>query len=135
MSHELSMLVRNNSSYTLRTYSVSHSWNGHNENLHGANLGNKGAESASIQITSGYTQYDWYTVQFDFDKIGVRQTNFYCNSSNDQDKCVVDVYDDYVDLLYYVGDKYDTGCKKKHYSGEFKAEEEQKDPVKINPAK
>jgi len=133
MSHTLTMNVQNNSSYTLRSYTVAHSWDGHNEILRGDNLSNGGTNSPSIQITSGYVQYDWYTVQFDFDVIGVRQTNFYCNSSNKENKCVVSVHDKSLDLEYYVGSNYSSGCKNKGYSGEFQAEIDQVDPVKIKP--
>ena len=134
MSHQLSMRVQNNSSHTLVSYSVSHSWDGHNENLPGTNLPNGGAYSAPVQITSGYTQYDWFTVQFTFDVEGARPTNFYCNSSYDQDGCVVSVHDDYVDLQYFSGSTYMTGCNHKAYSGEFKDEIKQIDPVKIKPS-
>lgn len=134
MSHQLNMLVQNNSSYTLKSYSVCHSWDGHNEILNGANLANGGADSASIRITSGYTQFDWFTVQLIFDVAGVRQTNFYCNSSYDQDKCVISVHDDYLDLQYYSGSTYKTGCKHKAYSGQFMDEKNQTDPVKIQPS-
>jgi hypothetical protein len=130
MSHELAMSVKNSSSYTLRKYSVTHSWNDHNENLSGDNLG-KGSQSASIQITSGYTQYDWYTVQLTFDTIGVRQTNFYCNSSYDENQVIVDVFDTYLDLNYFHDGSPKTSCKHKGYSGLFQDEIDQKDPVKI----
>ena len=134
MSHQLNMYVQNNSNYTLNSYSVVHSWNGHNTILKGENLKNGGTISHSAQITSGYTQFDWFTVQLVFDVIGVRQTNFYCNSSYDQNKCIVSIHDDYLDLLYYHGDTYKTGCKHKAYSGEYEDEINQTDPVKIKPS-
>ena len=130
MSHQLSMSVQNNSSYTLKTYSVSHSWDGNNENLNGQNLANGGASSPSVQITSGYTQYDWFTVQLTFDVLGVRQTNFYCNSSYSQNGCVVSVHDTSLDLQYFSNGTYETGCNGKSYSGAFEDEANQTDPLK-----
>ncbi len=59
MSHQLSMLVQNNSSHTLLSYSVAHSWDGHNEIIRGNNLANGVTSSPSVEIISGYTQYDW----------------------------------------------------------------------------
>jgi hypothetical protein len=134
MSHQLSLQVKNDSSYTLLTYSVAHSWDGHNELLKGTNLANGGTLSPSIQITSGYTQFDWYTVQLEFDTIGVRQTNFYCNSSYDQNKCIMDLHDGSLDCKYYENDTYMTGCDNKAYSGLYMDEQNQIDPVKIDPS-
>jgi|GEM_PF-2841675 len=134
MSHQLSMVVQNNSSYTLKTYSVVHSWNEHSNILTGNNLPNGGTDSPSIQITSGYTQYDWFTVQLCFDVIGIRQTDFYCNSSYDQDRCVVSIRDGSLDLKYFSGNKYKTGCIHKAYSGSFEDEINQTDPAKIEPS-
>jgi hypothetical protein len=134
MSRTLSMLVQNNSSYTLTSYSISHSWDGNNENLTGSNLANNGTKSAPINITSGYTQYDWFTVQLTFDTQGARQTNFYCNSSSDDTQCIVVVNDDSVDLQYYFSNgNYDTVCDGKSFSGDFKAERDQIDPRKVLP--
>jgi len=134
MSHQLSMRIQNSSSYTLKSYSVVHSWDGHNENLKGNNLANENAQSPSVQITSGYTQFDWYTIQLDFDVLGVRQTNFYCNSSYDQNECVMIIHDDALDCNYYENGKFMTGCANKSYSGLYKDEKNQTDPVKIDPS-
>ncbi|WP_064966608.1 hypothetical protein [Tenacibaculum ovolyticum] len=134
MSHTLDMYVRNKSSYTIRSYSVSHSWDGHNENLNGRNLPNGGGESHKIKITSGYSNYDWYTVQITFDGLGVRQTDFYCNSSQSNKRIVIEIFDGWLDCNYYDNSSsggYDTGCNHKHWSGEFVDEEKQLDVKKI----
>jgi hypothetical protein len=44
MSHQLSLQIQNDSSYTLKSYSVGHSWDGHNELLSGNNLANGGGQ-------------------------------------------------------------------------------------------
>jgi len=135
MSHQLSFQIQNDSSHTLKSYSVAHSWDGNNELLNGNNLANGGAKSHSIQITSGYTQYDWFTIQLDFDVLGVRQTNFYCNSSYDQNQCIMDIHDDALDCNYYENGAYKTGCNHKAYSGLYMDEKNQRDPVKHDPSK
>lgn len=132
MSHTLALSVKNSSSHTLKSYSICHSWNGHNTICKGDNLA-KDQQSASVEMTSGYTQYDWFTVQLDFDVAGVRQADFYCNSSYDENKCLLEVYDDHLDVRYYDGDTYKTGCNNKHYSGQFADEQNQTDPAKHIP--
>ncbi len=134
MSHVLQMQVQNNSSLTLTWFSIAHSWDGHNELLTGGPLA-PGAYSNLIPITSGYTQFDWYTVQLVFGTNLVRQTNFYCNSSHNDGQVLFNLHDDYLDCMYYSapGGTYHSGCKHKEYSGLFQDEIDQKDPVKIEP--
>ena len=134
MSHQLTLQVQNNSNHTLKSYSVIHSWDGHHELLNGSNLSNGGIKSPSIEITSGYTQFDWYTIQLDFDVLGPRQTNFYCNSSYDQNQCVMVISDDALDCNYYQDGVFITGCNHKAYSGLFMDEVNQIDPAKHDPA-
>ncbi len=116
MSRTLKLSIENKSSHTILNYSVAHSWNEHQHLLSGTNLP-VGATSHSIEITSGYTQYDWYTVQLVFDQAGVRQTNFYCNSSSNHDQCILEIRDKDLDVKYFEKGRYDTGCNNKHYSG------------------
>lgn len=118
MSHTLEMYVRNSSSQTIKNFHVTHTWDGHANVLQGDGLAVK-TTSTSQEITSGYTQYDWYNISLEFADAAktVRTTSFYCNSSNDQGTVILEVFDDYIDCNYYLkkGEKYDTGCKNKSW--------------------
>lgn len=129
MARTLKLSVKNAAGHTITAYSVCHSWDGHSTICQGTNLAD-GAESVSVEMTSGYVNYDWFTVQLTIDSVGTRQTNFYCNSSSSEIKCIVEVHDTFVNLQYFDAKGNKNGCDKKHYSGEFQDEQDQEDPAK-----
>lgn len=119
MSHTLEMYVKNCSQYAIKHYSVTHTWDDKGNNLRGENL-SVGATSASQSITSGYSQYDWYTVQVTFadPNESTKTMDFYCNSSYSQNKVVLEVYTSHLNCRYYNKDtaKYEAGCLDKGWT-------------------
>lgn len=119
MSHELDMYVENTSQYALKSFSVTHTWDDIGNTLSGENL-KKGATSASQVIKSGYTQYDWYTVQVTFadPNESTKTMDFYCNSSYSQNKVRLQIYTSHLNCRYYNKDtgKYETGCLDKGWT-------------------
>ncbi len=120
MSHKLAMYAYNNTSHTINSFNITHSWDDNTDTLEGKNLKSKG-ESASKEVTTGYgPERDWYTIQVDIDTIGNKSTDFYCDSSQDHRSVVISFHDGYVNCNYYTvnppwGKKIDTSCKKKSY--------------------
>ncbi|WP_157604202.1 hypothetical protein [Pseudoalteromonas aliena] len=121
MSHKLKMYIRNDSSHPLKSYSVSHTWNDHTNNLNGENLAISQL-SRSQEITSGYNEHDWYTVQLTFADTdsSSKQTDFYCDSSHSEKVVTLYIHDDYLDCAYSeeIGDpdKHSSSCNKKHWT-------------------
>ena len=77
MSHKLKLYAYNNTTHTLKTFSIAHSWNDNSESLDGSNLPTK-QRSTSIEITTGYgPEEDWYTIIADIDTIGTKSTDFF----------------------------------------------------------
>ena len=114
MSRELRFKAVNKSGYDLINFTVTHSWNGKTHLLSGTNLPNN-AVSDSVEITSGYTQYDWFAVVLNFKDLGYRSTQFYCNSSSYHTACEIKIKKDDCDLRYFKGNDDDTGCNNKSY--------------------
>jgi hypothetical protein len=115
MSHSLDMYASNKSDMTLSSFSITHTWDGDTDNLNGTNL-IAGASSPPQNITSGYTEYDWYTIQVTFENGVSQQANFYCNSSYSQNAVYMDIYSDTVSCLYFADDTYETGCPNKSWT-------------------
>ncbi len=119
MSHTLEMYVENESAYAIKHYSVTHTWDGIGNTLSGENLAKRDI-SAAQTITSGYTQYDWYTVQVTFadPKESTKTMDFYCNSSYSQNKVILKVYTSHLDCRYYnkVSGEFETGCLDKGWT-------------------
>ncbi|PMO43606.1 hypothetical protein BCT11_08805 [Vibrio sp. 10N.222.52.B12] len=121
MSRELTMYIRNDSSYDLKSYNITHTWNGHSNNLSGSNLA-KGHRSNGQAITSGYNEHDWYTVQVTFadTKESVKMTDFYCDSSKSEKNVTLYIHDKYLDCAYSESksdpDKHSSSCNKKHWT-------------------
>lgn len=119
MSHQLSMSVLNKSVYAIKNFSVSHVWDDHTNNLSGEDLA-IGESSSTQMITSGYTQFDWYTVQVTFaDANNTSKTmDFYCNSSYSQNKVVLEIYSSHLNCRYYnkKTGNYETGCLDKGWT-------------------
>jgi hypothetical protein len=77
-------------------------------------------------ITSGYTQYDWYTVSVTFGDPNntQKQMDFYCNSSYSQNTVVLEITMSHLNCRYYAGGlpppegqgTYDTGCLDKGWT-------------------
>lgn len=136
MSRSIILKIQNNSSYAIKSYAIVHSWNDHTDILSGTDLAKGGTMGKEVTITSGYVEFDWYTVQIVFDVNGsrVRQTDFYCNSSKNDTVCVMEIGDNYVNCNYSNIKGEDTGsCKHKKYSMAFEDEQKQTDPKKIAP--
>ena len=114
MSRKLDFSVVNDSGHNLTSYTIVHSWNGKSHVLTGADLANNEI-SASIEITSGYTQYDWFAVVVNIEDIGYRSTQFYCNSSSYHGVCRIRIKEKNCDLRYFRDGKDDTGCNNKSY--------------------
>lgn len=129
MSRKLKLSVKNLSSHTVRSFSVCHTWDGHGTVCQGTMLAND-QESPSVEMTSGSIKYDWFTVQLDIDGLGVRQTDFYCNSSANDVKCMVAVHETYVNLIYTSKDGNTDGCNDKRYSSMYQDEQNKVDSVK-----
>jgi hypothetical protein len=118
MSHTLDMYVKNISQqYSLVSYIVTHIWDSNGNTLQGANLAIDDT-SSSQTITSGYVQYDWYTITATFSDANntTKTMNFYCNSSHSQDKVVLEISASHVNCRYYVNGVYDTGCLDKSWT-------------------
>jgi hypothetical protein len=116
MSRQLQMTVKNLSNEAI-DYSVTHVWDSNADTNSGKGLSNQTGsnESAGVIITSGFSNYDWYTVVVTFYSSPqvTRSQHFYCNSSSGQDAVVIEVFDSHVHCKYYIGGTYDTGCKDK----------------------
>jgi len=110
------MYAENQSGQTLRTFGISHTWDGNTDNLSSPPSLDNGARSRPQNITSGYVQYDWYTIQVTFDNGVSKQQDFYCNSSSSHNRVDIVIYSSHVDCRYYVDDNYDTGCLDKGWT-------------------
>jgi len=120
MSHNMKMYVCNHTSHTIKSFSVTHSWDSHTKTLDGINLATK-EKSAPVEIETGYgPQKDWYTIEVEIDNIGAKSTDFYCNSSHDHNSVMIAFHDDFVNCNYYTQEKpwdhnIDTACSNKSY--------------------
>ena len=119
MSHIMDMFVKNIGHTEIQSFSVVHVWDSKGNTLKGTNLAPKG-EAGPQEITSGYSNYDWYTIQVTFaDATATTKTmDFYCNSSYSQNKVVIEICSSHVNCRYYNKDtgKYETGCLDKGWT-------------------
>ena len=125
MSHTMNMYVKNISGYSIKSVTATHTWDGNTNVLTASNIADS-AISAPQSITSGYTQYDWYTVIVTFGDPNntQKQMDFYCNSSYSQDTVVLEVTMSHLNCRYYAGGlpppdgkgTYDTGCLDKGWT-------------------
>jgi hypothetical protein len=125
MSHVLNMYVKNISGYSIKSVNAVHTWDGNTNILAATNIPNNGF-SAPQSITSGYTQYDWYTVNVTFGDPNNTQKmmDFYCNSSYSQNTVVLEITMSHLNCRYYANGlpppegtgTYDTGCLDKGWT-------------------
>ena len=92
MSHVMNMYVKNISGYSIKSVNAVHTWDGNTNILTENNILDNGL-STPQSITSGYTQYDWYTVSVTFGDPNntQKQMDFYCNSSYSQNTVVLEI--------------------------------------------
>jgi len=125
MSHVMNMYVKNVSGYSLKSVNAVHTWDGNTNILTANNIPDNGL-SAAQSITSGYTQFDWYTVSVTFGDPNntQKQMDFYCNSSYSQNTVVLELTMSHLNCRYYAGGlpppegqgTYDTGCLDKGWT-------------------